>query len=531
MTYVIIVDDRATNRQMLARLTSTIEENCEVGIFEDPASALASAERQIPDLIITDFNMPIMDGAEFIRRIRELEDCEDVPVIVVSAYEDRRYRYEALEAGATDFLRSPIDHVEFKARARNLLALRQHQLLLRQRANTLEGELTNEARRRRQAVRESRRRLTAVIDNIPAFIYAVDDEQNATFINQFALAYFGNTLPDRLKQSISEIAELKAAEPQGAGPRSRTAIVKEEELIAQDGERGTFLTNKTLLIDPETDRESVLTVSTDITERIRMEAALREAFAKADAGNRAKSQFLANMSHELRTPLNVVIGFSEYLANNAFTGEGMADHKQYCDHILQSGKHLLAIINDILELARIDDGDIVLGEDRIGLDMLIERCAHIVEETDADRSVAQPTVENAHPISLFVDERKIERVLSNVLSNAMKFSKEQGVITVSHSVSAEGDLVLEIADTGIGMSKEEIKVASSRFGQVFEDAHTKRFAGAGLGLPIAQGLMEAHGGRLEIQSEKGIGTRVSIVFPPNRVLLTPQNDAVTAAGR
>ena len=141
MSIIAVIDDRGTNRKVLARLASSLEENAIVKAFANPRDALTWSKTNIPDLVVTDFKMPEMDGADFIRKFREIPNCAEIPVMVVTAYEDRSFRYAALDAGATDFLLTPVDHHEFRARSRNLLTLRQHQKLINERTITLERRI------------------------------------------------------------------------------------------------------------------------------------------------------------------------------------------------------------------------------------------------------------------------------------------------------------------------------------------------------------------------------------------------------
>ena len=191
MSTIVIIDDRVTNRRILSELAATIEDNAHVESFEDPVTALEWVEDNTPDLVITDYKMPGIDGAEFVRRFRHLPFCFDVPVIVITIYEDREFRYQALEAGATDFLLSPVDHHEFQARSRNLLALRNQQQIIKTRAYSLEQKLAQDHRTLENVLHESRERLRAVIDAVPAMIYACDADQRFIFINSYTARFLG----------------------------------------------------------------------------------------------------------------------------------------------------------------------------------------------------------------------------------------------------------------------------------------------------------------------------------------------------
>ena len=191
MVQIVILDDRETNRKIFSKLAASIEPGVTVRSFGDPPELLAWLEHNTPDLIVTDFKMPTMDGAEFIRRFRAQPNSAEIPVIVITVYEEREFRLRALEAGATDFLHSPVDHQEFITRARNLLKLRKQQIQLATRADNLAQELKDSERSREEALRDSSERLAQVIDTVPAMIRATDREGRILFINAYQAALFG----------------------------------------------------------------------------------------------------------------------------------------------------------------------------------------------------------------------------------------------------------------------------------------------------------------------------------------------------
>ncbi len=524
MSYIIIVDDRVTNRKIWAQMAAKVEDDVEIETFSNPQEALERVQRKIPDLIITDFKMPEMDGAEFIRRFRKLRFCVDVPVIVVSVYEDKEFRYEALEAGATDFLMSPIDQYEFRTRARNLLILRRQQELLKKKASSLENELVYSLRKHRQAMHGSRRQLITVIDTVPAMIYAADTEDTCLFINQYAANYMGGDSVDFVGKSLSEVFGTEKAERDAKFDADilthRESLPSYEEVfIDQYGVSRTFLTTKSLLKDPEGGEDTVITVSMDITPRKLMEDALRTAKEASEAANRAKTEFLANMSHELRTPLNAIIGFSDLMLEGKLGPLGNDRYSEYANDINSSARHLHGIINDILDLAKIEEGKLDLYEEEVKLkDMMLELTRMLSDEA-ARRKISLETDIDENLPNVLADENKIKQIILNLLSNAVKFCKAEGRISVTAELLYDDCIQISVQDTGIGMSEEEIAVARSRFGQVHDDTHTKPYPGTGLGLPLSIGLIELHGGTLEIFSEKGKGTKVAIVFPSARTCL------------
>jgi diguanylate cyclase (GGDEF)-like protein len=266
MTTIVVVDDNKTNRMIFARLASSIRDGSSIEVFADPGSMLTWAGSNAPDLVITDYKMPGMDGADFIRSLRLLPTGADVPVIVITAYEDREFRLRALDAGATDFLQSPVDHQEFVTRGRNLLSLGQQQRLTRGRAENLARELERSELSRESAIRDSRTRLIQVIDTIPALISAVDEEGRRVFINR----YGAGLLPVR--------AQDRKMAPDAADDRVFASGVPilgfEEEVVDRHGQCRTFLTSKFPLRDAGGAVRNVLTTSFDISDRKRAEQSL-----------------------------------------------------------------------------------------------------------------------------------------------------------------------------------------------------------------------------------------------------------------
>ena len=281
MPNVVVIDDRVTNRNILTRLAASVEEGIRVKAFASPQAALEWLPLSMPDLVITDYKMPGMDGADFIRAFRALPGAGEVPVVVVTVYEDRSYCYQALEAGATDFLLSPVDHLEFRARARNLLTLRKQQKLLEQRANELSRELASNTEQHEAALRAGERRLRRLIDTVPATISAVDTSGRLTLVNSAHRTVYGVDPATAVGRSLiqvhgEEFATKDLVLNAKVFETGEPLPSFEQELASPTDEGGRFLlTTKSPLFDDAGRVADVVTVSLDITELKRAEAQMR----------------------------------------------------------------------------------------------------------------------------------------------------------------------------------------------------------------------------------------------------------------
>jgi signal transduction histidine kinase len=239
--------------------------------------------------------------------------------------------------------------------------------------------------------------------------------------------------------------------------------------------------------------------------------------AAAVAANRTKSEFLANMSHELRTPLNAILGFSEAMQMQMFGPLGSDKYDEYVGHINESGAHLLALINDILDISKIEFGKLVLDESEVDLGRAVRSCITLVRERARVGNVR--IVDNllSRLVRVLADERKIKQILLNLLANAVKFTPAGGTVTLSWEMDDAKGVVVEIADTGIGIPADQITKVLEPFGQV-ETSLVRRSEGSGLGLPLAKAFIELHGGQFEIVSEVNVGTHVRFSLPPWRLL-------------
>ena len=247
---------------------------------------------------------------------------------------------------------------------------------------------------------------------------------------------------------------------------------------------------------------------------------------QAEEANRAKSDFLALMSHELRTPLNAIIGFSEIIKSEMMGPLGNPKYREYASDVFDSGQHLLGLINDILDLSKIEAGKMELEEKDVDVAEVIGSCLRLVTERAAKGGVKLITEIPDDLPALRIDERTLKQILLNLLSNAVKFTPEGGSVTVETWFRPESGFVLQVADTGVGIALEDIPKALTPFGQVGSRLDRK-YEGTGLGLPLTKSLVEMSSGSLDLQSEVGAGTTVTVRFPPERAVATPAEDPST----
>jgi signal transduction histidine kinase len=257
---------------------------------------------------------------------------------------------------------------------------------------------------------------------------------------------------------------------------------------------------------------------TDITDQEGVTAALRAAKEQAELANRTKSEFLANMSHELRTPLNAIIGFSQIMTQQMFGPLGSPRYREYTADVLSSSQHLLQIINDILDMAKIEAGRVELHEAPIALDALFEDCLRLVRDRAQTGEVRLKRELPDDMPQLFADERLIKQILINLLSNAVKFTPRGGAVSLQARL-VDNAFVLSVSDTGIGIAAADIPKVLQPFGQV-DGTYARAHGGTGLGLSIVRALVDLHGGTFKLESEPGKGTTVSVRFSQTRILRT-----------
>lgn len=378
--------------------------------------------------------------------------------------------------------------------------------------------------------------LTSVFDVSEVGIVVTDRHQRIIRVNDSFVRIYGWKRDELVGK---EFLELITPDERDMARHNHEEFVEsgirssgEMKIIRKDGNIANALFT-TAALELSHGRRFQVTTIMDITLRKQMEMTLRLAKEQADAANHAKSTFLANMSHELRTPLNAIIGFSEMMMKETFGPLANEKYKEYLGDIHVSARHLLEIINEVLDMSKIEAGKVDLDEEYFDVKELIGGVIRMMDSRafSSGLKIRENVAKDLPP--LYADHRLVRQILINLVGNAVKYSHSGGMIDVEAHVAPDEDLLIIIRDTGIGIPREKIEEALEPFGRVNMPAESSSVQGTGLGLPLAKAMAELHGGKLMIDSDEGKGTAVTVKFPAYR-LGRPQEDrplALTALGK
>jgi len=406
---------------------------------------------------------------------------------------------------------------EIATRTRDLNAARD---TLEQQVAERTASLAAEIDMRWRAETELRKR-GMLVEQSPVMIFITDRDGVIEYVNP----------------KFEEVTGYSAAEAVGQTPRliksPDTPRAVHEDLwrtiLAGQSWRGELKDRRkdgrefwaTVAISPIKDADGTIThfgaLHEDITERKLAEESMIEARHAAEMANKAKTDLLANMSHELRTPLNAIIGFSQAMTDGLFGPLGNERYGEYAAFIQSSGTHLLDLINDILDVSAVEAGRLTLNEEPVSLADTYDSTARLVMPHAETAGVTlHSTIGRDLPL-VEADPRRLKQILLNLLTNAVKFTTEGGRVDCDARIDADGDMVITVRDTGIGMDADGIATAMSKFGQV-DSSLSRKHEGTGLGLPLTKGLVELHGGTLDLASTVGEGTTVTVRLPASRVI-------------
>ncbi len=376
-----------------------------------------------------------------------------------------------------------------------------------------------ERKRREDFIAENSALLGATLDNMDQGLVVVDSDYRTKLWNNRLVEMFD--LPPDLMRRGRPFVEVLRYFIEGYGtPADQIEARVAERLAELEGEPvpvidryrpdGRVIERRRRVMPSG---GSVITYG-DVTIRKRGEAALQRAKEEAEIASRSKTEFLANMSHELRTPLNAIIGFSDILVRQLFGPLGVRRYAEYAKDIHDSGQHLLSLINDVLDISKIEVNKIELAEETIDVPAVIESCQRLMRDRATAAGVVIAVEIPAALPPVRGDDRRLKQILLNLVSNAVKFTPAGGRVEIRVEADDSG-LRFIVADTGIGIAKSDLETALRPFGQI-DSSLARRYQGTGLGLPLARSMTELHGGKLDIQSEPGVGTTVTVWLPPTR---------------
>lgn len=386
------------------------------------------------------------------------------------------------------------------------------------------GTLTDveERRRAERALAEAEKKYRTIVENAAGGLYQLTPEGLYLSANPAMARILGYYSPEEMLRMIKNANGTVYCNQDEHRLFIETLIKQEHingyetEVKMKDGSKIWVRENVRVVKD---DQNHILYFEgsmEDITQRKEADIALMEAKTESDMASRAKSEFIANMSHELRTPLNAIIGFSDIMKKEVMGPLGQDVYKDYVMDIHQSGEGLLKIINEILDISKMESGNRDLNESEFDLRDTLASCIELHSARAREKEIVIINDATDLPV-VKCEQLSIKQVIGNIYSNAIKYTPNHGRITLFTNYDSDGTFRLSITDTGVGMTDHEVKKALSPFGQI-DNALDRAGAGAGLGLPLAQSIMKTHDGRLEILSEKSIGTTVTIIFPPERVI-------------
>ncbi len=380
-----------------------------------------------------------------------------------------------------------------------------------------------ERQRAEKALNEAERKYKTIWENAAGGIYQLTPEGQFLSANPALARIFGYDTPDDMVYNIRNAHEELFVNPQERAQFLRShssgsldSSFYETKAKRKGGEEIWVRENFRAVLDGFSNVLYYEGSIEDITQRKEGEVQLKEAKMHSDMASRAKSEFLANISHELRTPLNSIIGFSEIIKNEVFGPIEPKSYTEYAGNIYDSGKHLLGIINQILDISRIDAGERELNESMVDIRKIVTICLDLSKsKINQNNLTVIDNVSDKLP-KMIAEEVAVKQMLLNLLSNAAKFTPVGGRITISAEHESSGNLKISVTDTGVGLSQEQIDRATKPFGLV-DGRLDKGTGGAGLGLSLVHSLLKLHGGKLEILSQKGIGTTASLIFPAARI--------------
>ncbi len=373
------------------------------------------------------------------------------------------------------------------------------------------------------ALRQSEAKLSAMVGIAPEGVISLDADLSIVLFNRGAERIFGYQASEIMGCSLSKLIPDRFRERHGNhvdnflhSDDDTLLMSQRSEVFGQHKDGSEFAAEASVSKVLVGEQMMFTVMIQDITKRKEIEQQLALAYEAAETANRTKSEFLANMSHELRTPLNSVLGFSEIIENQSYGPVGSEKYLEYARDIHEAGNHLLALINDVLDISKIEAGQMFLSKQEVGLNRAIDSALRMIKERAFKKTIKLDVTLDSSVPTVLGDDRAIRQIVLNLLTNSVKFTPEGGTITVTSTVESEHRVMVQIVDTGVGIAASDIAKVLEPFGQV-TPVEAREHEGTGLGLPLSKRLTELQDGTFDLESELGVGTTVRLTLPARSV--------------
>ena len=517
-TRVLIVDDSMTYIQELA--SQLREEDYVVIMASSGEEALACLATEQVDGILLDLIMPGLSGQEACKLIKQRAIWRDIPLIMLTAHDDRDAMIECINAGADDYIAKSADFEVLKVRLRAHLRRKHFEdenHRIREKLVRSETEATArvlieaEQLKLDQRLRDQQFYTRSLIESNIDALMTTDPAGIITDVNKQMEALTGSTRDELIGSPFKSYFTDSARAEAGIKLVLSDKKVTDYELTARarDGKKTLVSYNATTFHDRDRTLQGVFGVARDVTERKRFEQALQEtnvelesAKSAAEKANLAKSDFLSGMSHELRSPLNAILGFAQLMDTASPPPSDI--QKESITQILQAGWHLLKLINEILDLSVVESGKVSLSLEPVALSEVLSECQAMMEAQAQQRGILMTFPQFEQPSFVWADQTRLKQIVINLLSNAIKYNQASGQVTVDYTVMSSERIRISFKDTGAGLSPEKITQLFQPFNRLGQEAGI--VAGTGIGLVVTKQLVELMDGVMGVDSTVGQGS-------------------------
>ena len=517
-TRVLIVDDSMTYIQELA--SQLREEDYVVIMASSGEEALACLATEQVDGILLDLIMPGLSGQEACKLIKQRAIWRDIPLIMLTAHDDRDAMIECINAGADDYIAKSADFEVLKVRLRAHLRRKHFEdenHRIREKLVRSETEATArvlieaEQLKLDQRLRDQQFYTRSLIESNIDALMTTDPAGIITDVNKQMEALTGSTRDELIGSPFKSYFTDSARAEAGIKLVLSDKKVTDYELTARarDGKKTLVSYNATTFHDRDRTLQGVFGVARDVTERKRFEQALQEtnvelesAKSAAEKANLAKSDFLSGMSHELRSPLNAILGFAQLMDTASPPPSDI--QKESITQILQAGWHLLKLINEILDLSVVESGKVSLSLEPVSLPEVLLECQTMMEAQAQQRGIVMTVPQFKQPSFIWADQTRLKQIVINLLSNAIKYNQASGQVTVDYTVMSSERIRISFKDTGAGLSPEKITQLFQPFNRLGQEAGI--VAGTGIGLVVTKQLVELMDGVMGVDSTVGQGS-------------------------